>query len=183
LEPDEWVMTPTSEMGLLLERRSSEAVARYEREMAVAIKQQVLAAAIGREIRGDPGVEHWSFNGSPPCGAHIQALQATCRAQNRRDSEWLEIASREIKLAEGRFKEALRSAERRSEYERGHARPSFETRGGPSGDRSQVGVAYLKGTSLAAARDRVTVRLFGLSGDSDEEVDDGDPVDDNNTEG
>jgi hypothetical protein len=163
LSEQEWVCTPTSEVGLLLERKSSEAVSRWEREMALAIKQETLAARTGRRMSEGPTPhEEWAFDGSPACGAHIKVLQDACRANKRNEAEWLQTASPEIQLAEARWKQALRADEARQRYiAAGHPRPAYETRGGPAGDRPQLRVEYLSTLSLSAAKDKVLARIMG----------------------
>jgi hypothetical protein len=160
----DWVATPSEEVGLLLERKSSEATARYDRAYAAARRVAVLAARTGRRTRDDASnTEEWSFEGSPPCGAHIKTLQELCKAEKKPDSQWLEKASEPIKLAERQFKQAMADTVAREAYERDHQVPAFETRGGPAGERPQIAVAYLRDKSFAAARDTVMGRLLGLA--------------------
>jgi hypothetical protein len=108
-------------------------------------------------------VEHWAYDGSPPCGAHIKTLQDLCKAQGRPDSEWLELAAEPIKLAERQFKEAVANSRERATYIAGHPAPQFETMGGPAGDRRQVEVVFLRGLNLAAARDKLAAVMFGAA--------------------
>jgi len=63
-----WVATPTAEIELLLQRRKSELLARYERERSAAIRQSVLEAESGRKLNtAAPPKEVWCIEGTPPC--------------------------------------------------------------------------------------------------------------------
>jgi hypothetical protein len=89
----------------------------------------------------------------------------------------LELASEAIKLDERRFKAALRDPVHAEAFKRDHRRPSYETRGGPAGDRSQMEVLPLRGKTLAAARDTIVAVMTGVTpssqaaSDTEEEAD------------
>jgi len=158
-----WVATPTAEVGLLLERKSSEELSRWERERSTAIRADTLASGIGRKLVkvGQDSIEAWSFSGAPHCGPTVKAAMASAKAAGKAEAEWIHFVSDDIKAAEADFKKDLKDEKRLKAYEAAHPKPTYETRGGPLGDRPQKAVDYLHGLSLAAARDKVTAVMFG----------------------
>lgn len=164
LKGSQWVATPTDEVHYLLEARTSEAIARWEREMAFAQRAIVLAAGTGRKlISADPHLEGWSFDGAPPIAATIKIAQAAAKAAGKPDSEWVNHTEPAVRAAELQFKEALRKAKLPVTWYEEHPRPKYETKGGPARDRPQLAIGYLDNLSLGAAKDAVLSRMLGLT--------------------
>jgi len=160
-----WVATPSSDVGILLQRQTSEELARHERAALLHIREAILREGIGRrvEAQGSTKVEYWLTKAGPlQCGPAIEKAMALAKAsQGKSEANWIEFVPDEVRALEVEFKTAMKSAERLQAYEKEFKRPHFETRGGPIGDRPQKEVEYLKGLSLQAARDRVTSVIFG----------------------
>jgi len=159
LEGNQWVATPTGEIGLLLERKKSEDLARWERRKDQAIRASVLAKGLGRKMDSDHEV--WVHKDAPPIGPTVQAAMAAAKAAKAKESEWVNHADQAVRASELQFREALRNAKPSAEWLGANPKPSFETRGGPLMDRPQVALVHLGGLSLAAAKDKVLGQLFG----------------------
>jgi len=161
LEANQWVATPTGELGLLLERKKSEDLARWERRGEQAIQAAVLAKATGRKLAPDGKTPIWVHKDAPPIGATVQAAMAAAKAAGAKESEWVNHCDQAVRASELAYREALRTESLPKEWLGENPKPSFETRGGPLGDRPQVALAHLSGMSLAAAKDKVLRSLFG----------------------
>jgi len=157
-----WVATPTSEISLLLARRTSEELTRWNREAQVAIRLAVISDGIGRKMTNGPiPVEVWDCEGSPRCGATIQTAMAEAKAADKQEADWQQFVSNEIKSAEAAFKKELASKERLATYEAAHPRPAFETRGGPLWDRPQRPLPFLGELPLVNAEDLILSVICG----------------------
>jgi len=169
------VITPTVEIPLLLARRSSEDLNRWERLKSAAIRAAVLASGTGRRMStGTPPKEVFAVENGPECGPTIQMAITAAKAAGKPESAWLDYAVPAVRNAEQLFKEALKSQGPPEAWIAGNPRPAHETRGGPLGDRRQVAVKYLDGTTLARAKDLVLARLFDIlpQEDTEEEAED-----------
>jgi len=170
LRTDQWVATPTAEIPLLLSRRSSEDLNRWERLKSAAQRAAVLASGTGRKMStGEHPKEVFVVDGDPDCGATIQMAMAAAKAAGKPESAWLDYAVPAVRNAEQLFKAALKSQEPSQQWLAGNPRPTHETRGGPLGDRPQVAVEYLDGSTLARAKDLVLTRLFSSPPTEEEE--------------
>jgi len=169
LEQSEWVATPTRDISFLLQRRESEALASWKRQAELAKRQQVLRARMGRGLGEDAQTEVWVFEGSPAIQPTIRTCMAAAKAANAPESAWLDYADQAVQVAERSFKEALRTQGIPAEWIRDHPKPHHETMGGPLGDVPQKAVPFLKGFSLAAAKDKVIRVAIGLDKTDDPE--------------
>jgi len=160
LEVGSWVMTPTRDIGYLLERRESEELASWRRKLELAKRQQVLASRIGRGLDGQ--TEVWTFDGAPAIGPTIQTCMSAAKAAGASESEWLRYADQAVRVAEQSFKEALRTQSNPAAWIRANPIPDHETMGGPLGDQPQKSVGHLFGLSLNAAKDKVLRVLLGI---------------------
>jgi CTP:molybdopterin cytidylyltransferase MocA len=155
------VATPTAEIPLLLSRRSSEELNRWERLRSAAIRAAVLASGTGRKMStGEHPKEVFVVDGSPECGPTIQMAMTAAKAAGKPESAWLDHVAPAVRNAEQLFKEALKSQGPPAAWLADYPRPTHETRGGPLGDRPQVAVEYLDGATLARAKDLILARLF-----------------------
>jgi hypothetical protein len=162
LEESEWVATPTRDISFLLQRRESEALSAWKRRSELAKRQQVLTARKGRGLDPDGQTEVWSFEGAPPVQPTVRSCMAAAKAAGKQESEWLSYADQAVRVAEQSFKEALRTQAVPEEWLRANARPTHETMGGPLGSNPQKAVPYLKGLTLAAAKDKVIRVAIGI---------------------
>jgi len=164
LAATDWVATPSREVDYLLARRKSEALSRWEREKEQAKRLAVLTARTGRKQTDTaPPIEVWVFDGAPPIGVTINAAMAAAKAAGRPESEWLDHTGNDaVRASELAFKQALRTTAVPADWEAAHPRPNHVTMGGPLGDRPQVAVGYLAGTTLPAAMDLVQRRVYGV---------------------
>lgn len=179
LEQSEWVATPTRDISYLLQRRESEALASWKRQAELAKRRQVLFDRKGRALdRGDQ-TEVWSFENAPAIQPTIRTCMSAAKAAGAAESAWLDYADRAVQAAERTFKESLRTQEIPAGWASRNAKPAHETMGGPLGDQPQKPVPFLKGFSLASAKDKVVRVAIGLdqpdapdSSDSEEEDED-----------
>jgi hypothetical protein len=163
LDAKDWVATPTSELTYLLSRRSSEELAAWERQANLAKRKEVLASKVGRQVDDTTQTEVWVGVGLPAIGPTIKRCQELAKAATGKESEWLSHASPAVQVAETAFKEALGNQGTPDAWLGVNPKPSFETRGGPLGDRSQSAVTYLKGLSASSAKDTVLRQALGLA--------------------
>jgi len=172
LGKDVWVATPSSELGFLCERQTSQEVAAWQRRLAQYIRAQVLASQMGRKLdNSNPPKEVWNIQGAPECAPQIKLFQQYAVAAGKTQADWLDYAPQEVKTAEGQFKTALNNAQAlQAAFEADNPEPAFETKGGPAGDRPQVAVTYLTGMNKARAFDQVRKRVMGVESQSDSEA-------------
>lgn len=168
LDVGSWVMTPTRDIGYLLERRESEELASWRRKLELAKRQAVLSSRTGRGLQGQ--TEVWTFDGAPAIGPTIQTCMSAAKAAGAKESEWLSYADQAVRVAEQSFKEALRTQPIPQVWVSENPIPDHETMGGPLGDVPQRAVGYLHNLSLNAAKDKVLRVLLGI--DSNESIDD-----------
>jgi len=162
LEQSEWVATPTRDISFLLQRRESEALAAWKRQAELAKRQTVLASQMGR-ARGPEGqTEIWTFENAPAIQPTIRTCTSAAKAAGAPESAWLDYADQAVQVAERSFKEALRTQGIPEAWAKDNPRPRYETMGGPLGDVPQKAVPYLKGFSLASAKDKVVRVAIGL---------------------
>jgi hypothetical protein len=169
LEQSEWVATPTRDISFLLQRRESEALASWKRQAELAKRQQVLAVRMGRGLDRDSQTEVWVFENAPAIQPTIRTCMAAAKAAGAPESAWLDYADQAVQVAERSFKEALRTQGIPAEWLRVNPKPHHETMGGPLGDVPQKAVPFLKGFSLAAAKDKVIRVAIGLDKTDDPE--------------
>jgi hypothetical protein len=169
LEQSEWVATPTRDISFLLQRRESEALASWKRQAELAKRQQVLRARTGRGLGRDTQTEVWVFENAPAIQPTIRTCMSAAKAAGAPESAWLDYADQAVQVAERSFKEALRTQGIPAEWSRKHPKPHHETMGGPLGDVPQKSVPFLKGFSLAAAKDKVIRVAIGLDTTDDPE--------------
>lgn len=162
LKASQWVATPTRDIGFLLMRRESEALAAWKRQAELAKRQAVLRARQGRKYSDDGSTEVWTFADAPAIQPTIRTCMAAAKAAGANESAWLDYADRAVQTAERTFKEALKVQSVPTGWLRGHTRPAHETKGGALGDQPQKAVPYLNGLSLASARDKVTRVAIGV---------------------
>jgi hypothetical protein len=169
LELSEWVTTPTRDISFLLQRRESEALASWKRQAELAKRQQVLRARMGRGLGMETQTEVWVFENAPAIQPTIRTCMAAAKAAGAPESAWLDYADQAVQVAERSFKEALRTQGIPEEWSGEHPKPHHETMGGPLGDVPQKSVPFLKGLSLAAAKDKVIRVAIGLDTTDDPE--------------
>jgi len=163
LDDREWVATPTRDISYLLQRRESEALSAWKRKMELAIRGQVLRASKGRKYVGPNSTEEiWTFENAPAIQPTIRSCMTAAKAAGKQESEWLSYADRAVQSAEAQFKEALRTEKVLAAWIRANPKPKHETMGGPLGDTRQKAVPFLKGFSLAGAKDKVIRIAIGL---------------------
>jgi len=181
LDARDWVATPTRDITFLLQRKENEALAAWKRQSELAKRQAVLSSMTGRRLGPDGQTEVWTFENAPAIQPTIRTCMAAAKAAGANESTWLTYADRAVQTAEQTFKEALRNAAVPPEWIAEHPRPHYETKGGALGDVPQTAVEYLKGLSLASARDKVTRVAIGLDQPSRPPVD-SDSEDDSSSE-
>jgi hypothetical protein len=117
---------------------------------------------MGRTL--DPGnqAEIWVFDNAPAIQPTIRTCMAAAKAANAPESAWLDYADQAVQVAERSFKEALRTQVIPQGWIREHPKPVHETMGGPLGDQPQKAVPFLKGFSMATAKDKVIRVAIGL---------------------
>jgi hypothetical protein len=177
LDASQWVATPTRDIGYLLQRRESEALASWKRQQELAKRRSVLAAKAGRMLDSTGQTEVWSFEGAPAIQPTIRSCMTAAKAAGASESEWLTYAEQAVRVAEQNFKEALRTQAIPADWLRDNPQPAHETKGGPLGTNPQCAIPYLNGLSTAAAKDKVIRVAIGLeqseeppsSDDEDEE--------------
>lgn len=175
LDGNSWVATPTEELRYLLERRNSEELSRWMRERSQAVRAVVLASKLGRELNtATPPQEVWTFDGAPSIKETIAAAMAAAKAAGKVESEWVNHTIPAVRASELQFKQALSKTTPAAQWEADHPRPTFETCGGPLGDRPQIAISYLSGYSISAAKDRVLGKLLSPDEPVEEEEDDAD---------
>jgi len=162
LEQSEWVATPTRDISFLLQRRESEALASWKRQAELAKRQQVLSSRMGRTLGPDTQTEIWVFENAPAIQPTIRTCMAAAKAAGAPESAWLDYADQAVQVAERSFKETLRTQDVPQEWLGEHPKPHHETMGGPLGDHPQRAVPFLKGLSLASAKDKVIRVAIGL---------------------
>jgi hypothetical protein len=175
LADDEWVCTPTRDVQFLLQRKDNEEVRSWQRQWDLAARTAVLTAQTGRKYERGTTTEVWAFDGAPAIGPTIKAGMATAKAAGSPEATWVNHVDPPVRSAELAFKEALRNAQPSEKWLRDNPKPTFETRGGVLGDTPQVAVTYLKGKSMAAAKDAVLKQLLGISPVKPEKKTHGDP--------
>lgn len=165
MDDTEWVATPSRDIDYLLQRRESESLASWKRKAELAKRQQVLRSRTGRGLDAS-GQEVWTFENAPEIHPVIHTCITAAKAAGAKESAWLDYADSAVRTAEQQFKEALRKQEIPEAWLKENPQPSYETMGGPLGDQPQKAVPYLKGLSLSAARDKVTMTAIGYESDS-----------------
>jgi len=160
---NQWVATPTRDIGFLLLRRDSEALASWKRQSELAIRQYTLHLKRGRKVSGSDQTEVWCFDGAPAIQPTIRTCMAAAKAAGANESAWLDYADRAVQVAERSFKEALRTQSIPRAWLRENPKPQHETRGGPLGDQSQVAIPFLNGLSMSAAKDKLLRVAIGAA--------------------
>jgi hypothetical protein len=170
---NEWVATPTRDIGFLLHRKESEELSSWKRRSELAKRQAVLRARTGRRLAEDQTTEVWAFDGAPAIQPTIRACMTAAKAASAPESAWLSYADQAVQVAEQSFKEALRTQAIPADWVAENPRPAYETMGGPLGDVHQKPVSYLTGLSFNAAKDKVLRVIIGVdSNESDDDEDD-----------
>lgn len=159
---NQWVATPTRDIGFLLQRRDSEALTAWKRQSELAIRQYTLARKSGRKVTSDQ-TEVWCFDGAPAIQPTIRTCMAAAKAAGANESAWLDYADRAVQVAERSFKEALRTQTIPRSWLRANPKPEHETQGGPLGDQPQVAVPFLNGLSMAASKDKLLRVAIGAA--------------------
>lgn len=160
LPPGAWVMTPARDLGFLLARRDSEELSAWKRRSELAKRQEVLRARMGRRLDGQ--TEVWTFDGATAIQPTIRTCMTAAKAADAKESEWLSYADTAVQVAERSFKEALRTQATPRGWLQGNPKPVHETMGGPLGDHPQKAIPFLKGKSVAAAKDKVIRVAIGM---------------------
>jgi len=168
-------MTPTRDIGYLLDRRESEELASWKRKLELAKRQATLASRMGRGLQGQ--TEVWTFDGAPAIGPTIQTCMSAAKAAGAKESEWLSYADQSVRVAEQTFKEALRTQPMPIAWVTENPIPEHETMGGPLGDVPQRAVGYLHNLSLNAAKDKVIRVLLGIDPNGSNDTDEAGPSD------
>lgn len=177
LDERDWVATPTRDISFLLQRRESEALVAWKRQAELAKRQETLRLLRGRKVSDDGQTEVWTFENAPAIQPTIRSCMSAAKAAGANESEWLSYADQAVRVAEQSFKESLRTQGIPATWIRGNPKPKHETMGGPLGDHPQKAISFLKGKSVAAAKDKVIRVAIGLdqtdeSSDSESEDED-----------
>jgi len=162
LDERDWVATPTRDISYLLQRRESEALVAWKRQAELAKRQEVLRLQRGRKNSEDGQTEVWTFQGAPAIQPTIRSCMAAAKAAGAKESEWLNYSDQAVRVAEQSFKEALRTQAIPESWIRANPKPVHETMGGPLGDHPQKAIPFLKGKSVAAAKDKVIRVAIGM---------------------
>jgi hypothetical protein len=178
LDERDWVCTPTRDISFLLQRRESEALVSWKRQAELAKRQYVLHLQRGRKIGNDGQTEVWTFEGAPAIQPTIRSCMSAAKAAGAPESEWLNYSDQAVRVAEQSFKEAMRTQGIPESWIRGNPKPVHETMGGPLGDHPQKAVPFLKGMSVAAAKDKVVRVAIGFDQPEDPPSDDSDAEED-----
>uniref|UniRef100_A0AAU7YDF0 Uncharacterized protein n=1 Tax=Exserohilum turcicum narnavirus 1 TaxID=3229034 RepID=A0AAU7YDF0_9VIRU len=125
-------------------------------DQAVRVAEQSFKEALRTQpipaewIGANPKPHHETMGG--PLGDHPQKAISFLKGYS--------VAAANV--AEQSFKEALRTQPIPEEWIGANPKPHYETMGGPLGDHPQKAISFLKGYSVAAAKDKVIRVAIGL---------------------
>lgn len=167
LDGDDWVITASGEVPILLQRAVHPDAAAVETRRAAARQASAVSAGLAR--LGADGVLHYpGDNGLARKdvlkAARIAAIKThpEVKGYTPTSAEILAQVPDDIRPVEETLAAHLRDAAVVRAAEEANRLPDYETCSGPLGDQKQTAVAYLKGKTQSQAIDLLVKKVFGM---------------------